>query len=113
MQACLKARACVLLDLDLPGINETFGNVAGLFAGADVVLDAKHACLEASLEAAFLAAGFPFPPAPPRPSPPDFSGCQAVLTDLVAQQADPLRLVSSVMTITLDADLLPTLVTVP
>lgn len=113
MQACLRARACKLLGLDIPGINETFGSVTDLFAGADISLDAKHQCLKAALEEAFNTVGCPFPPEPPRPEVPDFSECQAIITDLAAQQADPLRLVSSVMTITLDSNLLPTLITVP
>jgi hypothetical protein len=113
MQACLQARACKLLGKDIPGINETFGSVTELFAGADISLDAKHLCLKAAFEAAFNTAGCPFPPEPPRPDPPDFSECQAIIADIAAQQADPLRLVSSVMTITLDSQLLPILITVP
>jgi len=113
MQACLKARACKLLGKDIPGINETFGSVTDLFFNADISLSLKHECLKAALEETFAAAGCPFPPEPPRPEVPDFSECQAIITDLAAQQVDPLRLISSVMTVTLDSDLLPILITVP
>lgn len=112
IQLALQARACVTIELELGGYQETFEAGAGIALGAETALQSKFDCLVEAFTRAFEQAGCDLPPLPERPEPPDFSECESIVQDLVSQGSNPLAALGGLIEIEYDETFYPTLIRV-
>lgn len=116
-KACMIARACALSKLDLPSLSKSFDVGVSKMASFEASLNGMggmNECLLIVMAEMFNEAGKVMPTLPDPPGLPDLSPAQAIASDVqsaISDIADPLAVFGSGITVTLDGDGLPTLVT--